>query len=390
MNTRPQIGERRKFRKFFQTHGHARNVIGNEKPVPRFHTAVTTTAWWAQHEVWMPNTAPPILSATDSQNYRRELHRRAPQMRHSVAMKLVKDTHLLELAAFQSLGGRSVKIYPEGVTNSNEKGSAWNSFQEMYSAIEKAASRELIICLHGEQPGEKIDTYAREGVFMEEAFLGLVEKFPGVRFNIEHISTASTLEMVLKMPECITGGITPQHLWMTRNDVLEWPVAGGNPGINPFHHCRPPVQTFVDQQALLTAVLRADELGYNKLHLGPDSAPHLDPTKLCSCGCPGVFSSPVMGPLMVYIFDQMMRLDHPAFEAFTVTNGARIYGMEPNDDTFELEYAGEEGWEIPPSYGGITPLMAGSRLSWKPTIPEALRPELLIPEDVEDPAHRMD
>lgn len=386
MNTRPQIGERRKFRKFFQTHGHARNANGNEKPIPRFHTAVTTTAWWAQHEVWMPNTAPPILSAIDFQNYRRELHKKASLMRHSVAMKLVKDTPILELAAFQSLGGRSVKIYPEGVTNSNEKGSAWNSFQEMYPAIGRAASLGLIICLHGEQPGEKIDTYERENVFMTEAFSDLVKSFPGVRFNIEHISTRRTLEMVLEMPDCITGGITPQHIWMTRNDVLEWSVAGGNPGINPFHHCRPPVQSFISQQALLTAVLRADEPGYNKLHLGPDSAPHLDPTKLCSCGCPGVFSSPVMGPLMVYIFDQMMRLDHPAFEAFTVTNGARLYGIQPNDDTFELEYVGDNGWEIPSSYGGITPIMAGRKLPWKPTITEALNPELLLREEFEDAA----
>ncbi len=373
-----KVGERRKFTKFFQTHGHARNANGNEKPISRFETAVRTTAWWAQHEMWMPNTAPPILTTNQYELYLDDLQRMAPEMHHTVALKLVKDTKRDELERFQLAGGLSVKIYPEGVTTSNEKGSAWNSFQEMYPAIEAAASLGLLICLHGEQPGEKIDTYAREAVFMEEAFSHLERTFRGARFNIEHISTQRTLEMVLAMPDCITGGITPQHIWMTRNDVLEWQPKDGNPGMNPFHHCRPPVQTFNDQAAILAAVIRADEPAYNKLHLGPDSAPHLDPTKLCSCGCPGVFSSPVMGPFMVYIFDQMMRLDHPAFEAFTVTNGARLYSLEPNfDEKFELEYVGNEGWEIPASYGGITPIMAGRKLPWKPTIAAVLDPAIL-------------
>lgn len=403
MNTHLQVGERQKFLKFFQTHGHARNKGGNEKPIPRMRTAVVTTSWWAQHELWMPNTdvPGPILNAVDLVDYQRELRLWTPAsvkpekahdvaMTHRVALKLTKDTTLQTLKEAAVVGGLSaVKIYPEGVTQSNEKGSAWNSFQEMYPAIEAAASLNLMICLHGEQPGEKIDTYAREDLFMEKAFRNLVRDFPGVRFNIEHISTKRTLEMLLEMPERVTGGITPQHIWLTRNDVLEWKV-DGRPGINPFHHCRPPVQAFEDQEALLAAVLRADEPGYDKLHLGPDSAPHLDPTKLCNCGCPGVFSSPIMGPLLVHIFHSHGKLRHAAFQAFTVDNGARIYGANPNDDTFELEYVGDEGWKVPMSYGGITPLMAGSNLSWKPTIPEALNPDLLLGTEQEDPSYRMD
>ena len=381
-----QTGTRHTFTKFFLTHGHARNSNGNEKPIPRFETALKTTAWWAQHEMWMPNTAPPILTTDHYVSYLDALQRMAPQMRHTVALKLVKDTKREELERFQRAGGLSVKIYPEGVTNSNEKGSAWNSFQEMYPAIGAAASLGLIICLHGEQPGERIDTYMREDLFMEKAFRDLEKNFRGVRFNIEHISTRRTLEMVLEMPASITGGITPQHIWFTRNDVLEWQPVNGNPGINPFHHCRPPVQTFEDQEALLAAVLRADETGYGKLSLGPDSAPHLDPTKLCNCGCPGVFSSAVLGPLMAYIFHSAGKLKHPAFRAFTVLNGAAHYGIAPSDETFELEYVGEEGWEVPASYGGITPIMAGRKLPWKPTIPQALNPEILV----EDKSYVMD
>lgn len=380
-----EVGVRRNVRKFFQTHGHARNANGTEKPISRFETAVKTTAWSAQHEMWMPNTDPPILTTAQYLAYLDALQKMAPQMRHTVALKLVKDTKREELEKFQKAGGLSVKIYPEGVTNSNEKGSAWTSFREMYPAIEAAASLGLIICLHGEQPGQKIDTYAREDMFMEKAFRDLEKTFRGARFNIEHISTKRTLEMLLEMPACITGGVTPQHIWLTRNDVLEWPVGKGV-GINPFHHCRPPVQTFEDQEALLAAVLRANETAYGKLSLGPDSAPHLDPTKLCNCGCPGVFTSPVMGPLLAHIFHLHGKLDHPAFTAFTVLNGAAHYGITPTDDTFELEYVGEEGWEVPASYGGITPILAGKKLAWKPVIHEALHPEVLT----EDTSYVMD
>jgi dihydroorotase (homodimeric type) len=373
-------GTRRTIRKFCFTHGHGRNLLkfsSEEMPIPRMKTAVLSTSWYAQHEVWMGNTdnPGPILCCSDVLAYWIDLQKLAPQMKHSIAPKLTKNTTREMLLALWAIGVRVLKIYPEGVTHSED---GWSSIKDLYPIIQIALEIGFIIALHGEQPGGKIDTYAREVTFAQHTLRQLVNDFPGGRFNVEHISTRFMLEMVGEMPDWITGGLTLQHLIITRNDLLEWKTPKRT-GLNPFNHFRPPAQTFEDREALQYAALHADESPYRKLSFGPDSAIHLDPTKLCDCGCPGALTAPVIGPMIVEFFEQHGRLNHPAFAAFTVENGARIYDVKIDDSkTFELV---KEDWIVPASYGGGTPFFAGRTISWKPTEPAALDPELLLKND---------
>lgn len=385
----PEIpkGTRRKFTKFILTHGHARDIpVGEvakiEKPISRMQLAVVTTSWWAQHEIWQPNPQipGPILTAPDALTYRLWLDQLAPiygrrKMRHSVSIKLMPTTTHETLEAAWAAGFRTVKIYPAGVTHSKE---GWDSFEkDMYKPICWALEIGFIVCIHGEEPGDQIDTYAREEFFMINRFKKLATTdFPGGRFNVEHISKAETIFMVGEMPGNITGGLTIQHAKISRNDLLEWKSADGKTGLNPGNHFRPPAQTLKDMAEIRYVMFHADESAYRKFHFGPDSAPHRDCDKFCVCGCPGAHVAPTLGPLVVDLYDQYRRLDHPSFYAFTVENGARAFGIEVDmEQTFELE---KTDWIIPESYGGIYAFFAGRTNSWKPLELAALNPELLL------------
>lgn len=378
---------RRRFAKFCLTHGHARDiprgkVAEKEKPISRMQLAVVTTSWWAQHEVWQPNTQVPgaILTGADAFEYRVWLERFTPnydgkRMRHSISIKLMPDTTKETLRAAWDIGVRTVKIYPAGVTHSKE---GWSSFRkDMYQPIQWALEIGFIVCIHGEEPGDHIDTYDREYVFMTKRFKQLaLTDFPGGRFNVEHISRWETIDMVGAMPKNVTGGLTIQHALITRNDLLEWKTADGRTGLNPVNHFRPPAQKCRDMLAVREVMFRAHLPAYRKFHKGPDSAPHREEDKLCICSCPGAFVSPALGPLTVDLYDRNGKLDSPAFYAFTVENGALAFGIEVDqEDTFELV---KEDWMVPDSYGNVLSFFGRRTLSWKPVEPAALNPELLL------------
>ncbi len=377
------VGTRRAFTKFVFTHGHARNVpFGSalEEPIPRMKLAVVTTSWWAQWENWQPNTdiPGPICVAEDALLYHEWLKGFTPGtekkvLRHNVVLKLTARTTYEILNRAKKCGFYVVKIYPDGVTTNSEGG--WSSLTELYPAIQSAVELGFIVMFHGEQPGEDIDTYAREIVFMEKSFKQVAKDFAGANLDVQHISCKRTLEMVGEMPANITGGLTIHHLILTRNDVLEW-KKGKRRGMNPHNHCRPPAQQFHDRDALLYAALHADETAYRKFHLGPDSAPHHTHDKECDCGCAGLCTSPNAGPVLVELYENNDRLDHPSFHAFTIGNGARIFNVQVDpSQTFTLE---KGLWAVPEKYGGVTPFWAGRELQWKPIEPMALNPSLLL------------
>ncbi|MES2088206.1 MAG: hypothetical protein V4467_04430 [Patescibacteria group bacterium] len=378
------LGASRKFTKFVLTHGHARDVpegkVLEEKPIPRMKTAVITTSWWAQHDILQPNTQVPgpILTAADVVRYHTGLDRFIPvvenknSIRFSVSIKLMPKTTRVELQAAWDIGVRTAKIYPAGVTHSKD---GWTSFKnDMYQPVGWALEIGFIVCIHGEEPGDHIDTYHRESYFMRNRFKPMATTdFPGGRFNVEHISLERTIDMVGEMPANVTGGLTIQHALATRNDLLEgkW---RGQTGLDPRSHFRPPAQKSPDMRAVRFVMFNAHKPAYQKFHFGPDSAPHFD--KLCICGCPGAHVAPTLGPVIVDLFDQYGQLDSPAFAAFTVENGARAFGIKVDlEQTFELE---RWEWEMPESYGGVLTFFGGKKISWRPTEPAALDPNLLL------------
>jgi dihydroorotase len=354
--------------KFFLTHGHARDR-GKSGPGPMMQTAVTETAKWAQHELWMPNTEPPITDGIEVSEYLKALNNVRNTMDHSVAIKLTAETTLEDLQLAKDIGVSRVKIYPPMVTTNSDLNLDPKWFEKLLPAIELAVETGFVICIHCEEPG-KHDTYDREKIFRDQRLLVLVDRFPGAKINVEHISTKSVLDWVKTQRDNVTGGITLHHLLLNRTDVIEGPVSNGNPGMNVHNHCRPPAGREENRIALLDVALNADKEEYRKFHFGPDSAPHRINAKE-ECGCAGCFTAPVLGSLTVELFekhnklwhDDSFTLYHPSFYAFTVGNGARYFGVAPKIDSFVLK---KEEWTVPDLIGGVRPFWSGKTISWSP------------------------
>ena len=70
--------------------------------------------------------------------------------------------------------------------------------------------------------------------------------------------------------------------------------------------------------------------GNGKFFLGTDSAPHVDSKKISTCGCAGIFSSPLAIPLLIQLFEEHNSLSE--IEKFISTNGRAFYGIRQNED----------------------------------------------------------
>lgn len=154
----------------------------------------------------------------------------------------------------------------------------------------------------------------------------------------------------------------------------------------PFHFCKPIAKEPVDRRALLDVVAS----GHPRFFLGSDSAPHpikskvpnLPDTSVKSdskfgdvegdgpqpCAA-GVYTSPVLLPLVAYILEKANALDK--LESFASTNGRAFYGVpvDKNDRPVTLQRV--KGKKVPAFYKGqqegvdIVPFLAGEELGWE-------------------------
>ena len=93
-------------------------------------------------------------------------------------------------------------------------------------------------------------------------------------------------------------------------------------GIRPDFYCAPILKTEYDRLALVQAAIS----GNDKFFFGTDSAPHVNGKKISTCGCAGIFSSPLAVPLLIQLFEKHNSLDK--IEKFMSKNGRAFYGVE--------------------------------------------------------------
>jgi dihydroorotase len=130
-------------------------------------------------------------------------------------------------------------------------------------------------------------------------------------------------------------------------------VAGGL--LQPHLFCKPIAKRPEDRAALLEIALHA----HPKLMFGSDSAPHPLNAKETSGCAAGVFTAPVILPLLVDLFARHNALTN--LQAFISGNAQRIYGFTPPPTTITLE---ERSWQVPARYSEVVPFMAGQQLPW--------------------------
>jgi dihydroorotase len=294
----------------------------------------------------MPNTSPiEIRTAVEAAKYRGEIkelcrHGFTPLM----TIKLLDRTTPHEIQASKAAGVIAGKVYPQGVTTNSDNGPA--DLQGLYSVFAEMERVGMVLCLHGEDP--KAFCLDRESTFLAQ-LCDIARCFPKLKIVMEHVTTLQAVGVVKELPDTVAATITAHHLYLTLDDVI-------GAKLHPHNFCMPIAKRPQDRDALRRAVLS----GNPKFFLGTDSAPHVREMKECSEGCAGVFTAPMVIPLLTSFFEEFEALE--MYEHFTSENGARFYGLPLNEGKMRLV---RQPFRIPDMVEGVVPYLAGKTLNWR-------------------------
>ncbi len=274
----------------------------------------------------MPNLVPPVATARDAAAYRARILAALPQgqaFTPLMTLYLTQETQADDVAAAAADGlVQAVKLYPAGATTNSAGGV--RDLGALMPVLERMADIGLVLCLHGEVTDPEVDIFDREAVFIERVLDPLRARLPELRIVLEHVTTAEGAAYVGQGGPGLAGTLTPQHLMLTRNDLLVG-------GLRPHLYCLP----ILKRASHRTALRRAAVSPGGRFFLGTDSAPHPVAAKETACGCAGIFSAPVALACYALVFDEMGALDR--LEDFASLNGPAFYGLAPNDTRVTLE-----------------------------------------------------
>ncbi len=292
--------------------------------------------------VIMPNLVPPVATLDRLAAYRAAIDAATAGHVFRPLMTLFFRAYSYEelVAAREQIIG--IKLYPEGVTTNSAGGVRDLSTITPTLAIMQDLGIPLLV--HGESHGFVLD---REAEFLP-IYDRLARDFPQLTIVMEHITTAAAVALLDEHPN-LHATVTLHHLLITLDDV-----AGGL--LQPHLFCKPIAKRPEDRAALLQAALSA----HPKLVFGSDSAPHpIDRKEAAGCAA-GVFTAPVIVPLLVDLFERHDALDK--LPAFLSTNAQRIYRITPPAKTLTVA---REPWTVPERYGSVVPFAAGQTLAWQ-------------------------
>ena len=305
--------------------------------------------------VIMPNLTPPIRTTQQALHYRDRILGALPEdtgFEPLMTLYLTDDTPPEEIGRAK-LSGRvaGVKLYPAGATTNSGEGVT--RLSRCFHTLEKMAELGLPLLVHGESTDPAIDVFDREKAFLEEVLGPTIERFPGLRIVLEHITTRDAVQFVEVTGANVAATVTAHHLLMNRNALFLG-------GIRPHHYCLPVLKREEHREALVEAVVS----GNPKFFLGTDSAPHARKAKEAACGCAGIYTAHAAIELYATAFEEAGALDK--LEGFASVFGARFYGLPLSTERITLV---REEWTVPEhlSFGAddLIPLRAGETIPWK-------------------------
>lgn len=323
-------------RRIFDGHVHARQDAMQVLILP-FTLAV------AQGYVVMPNTNPPILAGIEVIERREELRRNTPDVvdtKPIMTVQIIPQTTPRTILEAWNAGARAGKIYPKDMTTGSHNGVFdYFALAAVYAEMEELGMK---LCLHPELPGA-------DPIRSEEMFHAVIDwiatTFPKLTIIIEHITKASTLRFLDKYPN-VWCTITGHHLVLTISDVI-------GRLLEPHHFCKPVAKFAEDLRALRHAAIN-----HPKAMLGSDSAPHEESKKVCSGGCAGVFTAPVLVPLIAEVFDDEGATVEQ-MQDFTSTRAGKCWGLRLGEETITIE---REPMRVPRRIGNVVPFRAGTEM----------------------------
>jgi dihydroorotase len=303
----------------------------------------------------MPNLKPAVRTTHQALDYRERILAALPEelaFEPLMTLYLTDDTPPEEIARAK-LSGRilAAKLYPAGATTHSDEGVT--RISRCFHTLERMQELGMPLLVHGEVTDPEIDVFDRERAFIDEVLGPMVERFPGLKVVLEHITTRDAVQYVEVTGEQIAATITAHHLLMNRNALFLG-------GIRPHHYCLPVLKREEHREALVEAATS----GNPKFFLGTDSAPHARDAKETDCGCAGIYTAHAALELYAIAFEEAGALDK--LEGFASLYGPRFYGLPVNEDSVTLV---REPWDVPNQLsfgaGELVPLRAGERLPWK-------------------------
>ena len=303
----------------------------------------------------MPNLKPPVRTTEEALAYRGRILAALPagaEFEPLMTLYLTDDTPPEEISRAK-LSGRvhGVKLYPAGATTHSEAGVT--RLSRCFHALERMQAVGLPLLVHGETTEPAIDVFDREVVFIEEVLGPTLERFPGLKIVLEHVTTREAVQFVEVTGPNVAATITAHHLLMNRNALFLG-------GFRPHHYCLPVLKREEHREALVEAAVS----GNPKFFLGTDSAPHARAAKEAACGCAGIYTAHAAIELYAVAFEEAGALDK--LEGFASEFGARFYSLPVNSERITLV---REDWKVPErlAFGGdeLVPLRAGESIPWK-------------------------
>ncbi len=268
----------------------------------------------------MPNLDTPITNISLAHNYYSEICKLIPKGVTFIPNMTLYLTNYLSKDEIKKVSThkyiKAIKMYPKGATTNSDSGiSDFRNFYHLFEVMEESG---VILSIHGEVTDEKVDVFERERVFIEKVLTKIIKQFPSLKIVLEHITSSDAVNFINEQ-SMVAATITIHHLMVNRNMML-------SKGIRPDFYCAPILKTEYDRRALVQAAIS----GNRKFFLGTDSAPHVEGKKIASCGCAGIFSSPLAIPLLIQLFEEHSSLNK--IESFVSKNGRAFYGLRQHKD----------------------------------------------------------
>ena len=300
----------------------------------------------------MPNLKPPVRTVSEAAAYRERILAALPAgmaFEPLMTLYLTDNTSPEEIFKARESGFvHAVKYYPAGATTNSDSGVT--DIHRVEDALEAMEEAGLPLLLHGEVTDSDVDLFDREAVFIERILEPLLQRRPGLRVVLEHITTRQAAAFVSEAPANVGATITVHHLLYNRNAMFQG-------GIRPHYYCLPVLKRETHREALIAAATS----GNPKFFLGTDSAPHATAAKESACGCAGIYTAHAAIELYAEAFELAGALDR--LEAFSSHFGPDFYGLPRNTDTITLV---KERHTLPAGHAGsITPLRANEDLAWR-------------------------
>jgi dihydroorotase len=308
----------------------------------------------------MPNLTPPITTVAAARAYRQRILAAVaadPATAGSgftplMTAYLTDDSDPAELERGQAEGVfTACKLYPANATTNSAAGvTDLAKLERVFETLERIG---LPLLIHGEVTDPEIDVFDREAVFIERHLAPLLERHPGLKVVLEHITTTEAADFVRAGGPNLAATITPHHLHINRNALFRG-------GLRPDFYCLPVAKRERHRLALVAAATGGDP----KFFLGTDSAPHPRSAKESACGCAGIYNAPFALESYATVFEQEDALDR--LEAFASEHGPRFYGLPLNEGTITLQRADHL---VPQRLGAgdqaLVPFHAGELLGWR-------------------------